>query len=66
MATFQEAYDAVAERYGDKLWTSMDATEISLAIYDEMRRMDAKDAVATVTALAKPLSQRRLKFMTAL
>jgi hypothetical protein len=64
MATFQEAYDAVAERYADKLWTSMDATEISRAIYNEMRRMDAKDAIATVTAPAKPLSQRRLKLMT--
>jgi hypothetical protein len=53
MATFQQAYDAVAERYPDKLWTSMDAAEISRAIYREMGRMDAKDAAAAVSAPAK-------------
>ena len=46
MATFQQAYDAAAERYANK-WTSMGASEIAQAVYHEMRRLDAQDATAT-------------------
>jgi hypothetical protein len=53
MATFQQAYDAAAERYADKFWNSMSAAEIAQAVYHEMRRLDAQDAVTRDTTAAK-------------
>ena len=45
MATFQQAYDAVAARYSDKLLESLNPSEFVHEIYQELRRMDA-EAVA--------------------
>ena len=53
MATFQQAYDAAAERYADKFWNSMSAAEIAHAVYHEMRRLDAQDAAKRDTIPAK-------------
>jgi hypothetical protein len=53
MATFQQAYDAAAERYADKFWTSMGAAELAQAVYHEMRRLDAQDAATRDTIPAK-------------
>ena len=53
MATFQQAYDAAAERYADKFWNSLSVAEIAQAVYHEMRRLDAQDAATPDTIPAK-------------
>jgi hypothetical protein len=53
MTTFQQAYDAAAERYADKFWNSLSAAEIAQAVYHEMRRLDAQDAATRDTIPAK-------------
>jgi hypothetical protein len=54
MVTFQQAYDAVAARYSDNLWTSLPPIEITRAIYQEMRRLDAEYIAATAEGDASP------------
>jgi hypothetical protein len=53
MTTFQQAYDAAAERYADKFWNSLSAAEIALAVYREMRRLDAQEAATRDTIPTK-------------
>ncbi len=50
MVTFQQAYEAAAARYAPEDWASLSAPKIIQVIYEEMRRLDAEDAVAMVDA----------------
>jgi predicted nucleic acid-binding Zn-ribbon protein len=44
MTSFQEAYDAVVARYSADRWAALTPSEITEAIYQEMRRLDAEVA----------------------
>jgi hypothetical protein len=50
MATFQQAYEAAAARYSREEWATFGPSEITRMIYEEMRRLDAEAAGATIAA----------------
>jgi len=44
MVTFQQVYDVVVKRYSSTEWSSLPPKEVTIALYQEMRRMDAAAA----------------------
>lgn len=49
---FQEAYDRVRSRLADDVWLAMQPSEITRAIYEEMRVLDAERGASLPTATA--------------
>jgi len=58
MVTFRQAYEAAAARY-EREWRHLTPSEMTKAIYEEMRRLDAEAAGRNV--LAGSTSSKRLK-----
>jgi hypothetical protein len=54
MATFQQAYDAVAARYSDKLLDSLNPSGFIHEIYQELRRMDAEAVAEKLHPVTNP------------